>query len=321
MSADRATSIGIFCALGASLCFSLNDVNIKLLSGDYPLHQIVFVRAIFALILTFVLIMPFEGGFSALRTRRPVMHMLRGLCVVVANSTFFAGIAVLPLADVTAIFFVAPLYITALSVVLLKERVGPLRWLAVLVGLAGVITVAQPGSASFTTMALLPALAALAYAGMQIMTRKMGLSERASTMAMFIQLTFLVVSLTLGLIFGRGEYLHLAGDNGALNFLLRPWIWPSAGDLWRMAAVGALSACGGYLISQAYRGTEAALVAPFEYTSLILSVFFGYTIWAEVPPVTTLIGIAMIAAAGIFVAIREGRAGSVPVAKRVAARR
>ena len=141
---QRPVSIGIACALGAAICFSLNDVSVKLLSGNYPLHQVVFVRAIVALTLTLALITPFEGGFAALRTRRPVLHMVRGLCVVVANMTFFAALAVMPLADVTAIFFVAPLFITAFSVIFLREPVGLRRWAAVVVGLAGVVIVVRP---------------------------------------------------------------------------------------------------------------------------------------------------------------------------------
>lgn len=321
LATTRPASISILCALGAAVFFSLNDVTVKLLSGDYPLHQIVFVRAIVALTLTMCLITPFEGGLAALRTRRPHLHMVRGLCVVIANSTFFAAIAVMPLADVTAIFFVAPLFITAFSVFFLRETVGLRRWMAVVVGLVGVVIVVRPGGTGFTLLALLPVVAAMAYAGLQTMTRAMGLTERASTMAVYIQLTFVVVSSLFGIFAGAGQFVHLAGDNGALMFLLRPWVWPQDNDLWRMAALGAFSAGGGYLISQAYRGTEAALVAPFEYVALILSVFWGYSLWAEVPPATTWSGIALIAASGIFIALREGSMGRKPSAKRVAARR
>ena len=106
--------VGVLCALGASTAFSLNDMGIKFLSGDYPLHQVVLVRATVALLFTMAIFMPLEGGLKNIRTRRPVVHLLRGLCVVAANMTFFAAIAALPLADAVAIFFVAPLLITAL---------------------------------------------------------------------------------------------------------------------------------------------------------------------------------------------------------------
>lgn len=322
MQEARPAAFGIACALGASVCFSLNDVTIKLLSGDYPLHQIVFARAVIALTLTLAIIMPLEGGLRNLRTRRPGMHLLRGMFVVTANTSFFAGIAVMPLADVTAIFFMAPLFITGFSMIFLGEAVGPRRWAAIGIGLLGVLLIVRPGGGSFTAMAVLPAVAAVAYAGLQTMTRSMGLKEKASTMAFFIQVTFILVTGTLGVLLGDGRYLPLAGDNGALQFFLRPWVMPPASDFVSMGLLGVFSAAGGYLISQAYRGTQAALVAPFEYTALIMSVVWGITLWAEVPVATTWVGIALIAGSGIFVALREAQTGTrVPSAKRIGARR
>ncbi|MEM6618689.1 MAG: DMT family transporter [Pseudomonadota bacterium] len=318
----RSARVGILCALGASTFFSLNDVLIKALSGGYPLHQIVFTRALVALCLTMIFILPFEGGLRALHTRRPFAHALRGFLVVVANTTFFAGIAAMALADVTALFFAAPLFITALSVVILREPVGARRWAAVLVGLLGVIVTVRPGDNGVTWIAVLPIVAAAAYAGVQIMTRAMGLTERASTMAMFIQMTFVCVAGTLGLSFGDGRFLAWADGNPTLEFFLRPWTWPPSQDWAALFGLGACSALGGYLISQAYRGTEAALIAPFEYTSLVLAVIFSITVFSEFPPATTYLGIALIAGSGVYVALREAKLGRpTPAAKRTAGRR
>ena len=137
MSVSRsATTIGVLCAVVASTAFTLNDAGIKFLSGDYPLHQIVFVRTVMALILTLSIIMPLEGGLKLLKTRHLKMHFFRGLSVVCANMVFFMGLAALPLSEATAIFFVSPLVITAFSVIFLSEKVGPRRWLAVAAGLA-----------------------------------------------------------------------------------------------------------------------------------------------------------------------------------------
>lgn len=318
-TAERGAAFGISCALGATVFFSLNDLSIKFLSGDYPLHQIVFVRATVALLITLMIIMPLDGGWAALKTRRPMIHVLRGICVVVANSAFFAGIAAMPLADASAIFFVAPLFITGLSFLFLGEAVGIRRWMAVLVGLIGVIIVVRPTGASFTVVALLPAIAALAYAGLQTMTRYTGMSERASTMSFYIQLTFMIVSGGLALSLGDGRFA--GSENEAIEFFLRPWVMPPFGDGLIMLALGAVSACAGYLISQAYRGTDAGLVAPFEYTALLLAVFWGIVIWGEWPTWTTWMGILLIAGSGIFVALREAQLGGKPSAKRVAGRR
>ncbi|GGA14846.1 DMT family transporter [Neptunicoccus cionae] len=318
-TAQRGVAFGISCALGAAIFFSLNDLSIKFLSGGYPLHQIVFLRALVALALTVIFIVPLDGGWSALRAKRPWIHVLRGLCVVVANSAFFAGIAAMPLADASAIFFVAPLFITGLSALVLGEPVGMRRWLAVGVGLIGVILVVKPTGASFTVVALLPVLAAAAYAGLQVLTRYTGMSERASTMSVYIQITFLMVS--GGLALGLGDGRYSGSDNDALEFFLRAWTMPDLKDGLIMLALGGISACAGYLIALAYRGTNAAIVAPFEYSALLLAVFWGILIWQEWPTGTTWAGIILIAGSGVYVAVREGRVGSKPSAKRVAGRR
>lgn len=118
-------------ALGASFFFSINDMAIKFLSGDYALHQIVLIRSVIGLVILLAVIVPLEGGYSILKTNRLFMHFLRGLCVVIANMTFFVALAAMPLADAVAIFFVSPLVITVFSVIFLGETVGPRRWVAV----------------------------------------------------------------------------------------------------------------------------------------------------------------------------------------------
>ena len=318
-STERSAAFGILCALAATVFFSLNDLSIKFLSGDYPLHQIVFVRAAIALLITLLIIMPLDGGLVALKTRRPMIHLVRGMCVVVANSAFFAAIVVMPLANASAIFFVAPLFITGLSMLFLKEVVGFRRWVAVVVGLLGVVLVVRPTGAEFTAMMLLPVIAALAYATLQILTRHTGMSERASTMSFYIQLTFLLVTGGLALALGDGRFA--GSENEALEFFLRPWIMPPTIDGLIMLALGGVSACAGYLISQAYRGTDAGVVAPYEYTTLLLAVFWGIMIWGEWPALSTWIGIVLIAGSGIFVALREAKLDAKPSAKWVAARR
>lgn len=311
--------IGVICAFLAALAFSSNDVIIKLLSGDYPLHQVVFIRALLGLTVTMAVLMPLEGGWRNLRTRRPLAHVARGLCVVFANMAFFTSIAAMPLADATAIFFISPLIITALSVVILKEKVGMRRWAAVIVGLVGVVIVVRPGGGGFQFAALLPLLAAVGYALLHIITRKIGLTESASTMAFYIQLSFITVSGAIGLGFGDGAYA--GGNHPSIEFLLRAWVWPTAADWVLLAVLGVTSALGGYLISQAYRVAEAGLVAPFEYTALVMSVIWGVTIWGDWPIATTWAGIALILASGLFIALREAHLGRTPSARRTSARR
>ncbi len=303
-----ANLLGISCAVVAVFIFTTQDMAIKWLSGDYALHQIVLIRASIALTITLAILVPLEGGYRNLLTRRLPLHLLRGLAIVCANITFLMGLATLPLGEATALFFIAPLFITVLSVVLLAERVGPRRWIAVLIGLSGVVVMLRPGDEVFRAAALFPVAAAFAYALMQMMTRKLGIAEKASTMAFYIQLTFIVVSSSVGLSVGDGRFA--GGVGPSLDFLLRVWVWPSGGDALIILAIGGLNAAGAYLISQAYRTSEAGLIAPFEYLAMPLAVFWGVVIWGDWPDAVTWLGIALIGGSGLYVFYREtgGRA-------------
>lgn len=297
-----ATVQGIACMLAAMLALSLNDVIVKWISGGYALHEIVFVRSVVALAVTLGYV-AFDGGVAALRTRRPVLHLTRGILLMLMNMGFFAALAALTLAQTGALFFVAPLLITALSAPMLGERIGPWRWGAVLVGMAGMVVMLRPGAQGFEAAALLPVGAATAYAVMQILTRRLGATDRASTMAFYIQLSFLTISLLIGLAVGDGRF----GGTGhpSLDFLLRAWAPPDMLDLSLMAACGVLIGIVGILLSQAYRIAEATLMAPFEYTYLPLAVLWGVLVWGDWPDGTALAGIALIAGGGMVVLWRE----------------
>ncbi|MBT5194567.1 MAG: DMT family transporter [Rhodospirillaceae bacterium] len=299
---------GILCVLVAGATFSTSDMLIKTLSGDYPLHQIVFIRAIVALVIVLGLFMPLEGGYHNVRSARWKLHVFRGGCVVVANMSFFVGVAALPLAEATAIFFVAPLIITALSVPILGEKVGVRRWLSVMVGLVGVVIVIRPGSEVFQYAALAPVLAAFAYAFMQITARKLGGTERASTMAFYVQATFVLVCATSGLTIGDGRFAE-AVDSPTLLFLLRAWTVPSQFDGGVMLAVGVLSAFGSYLISQGYRLAEATTAAPFEYIVLPMAIMWGVIVFGDWPDAIALLGILLIVASGLYAFWRENVRG------------
>ena len=303
MTLPAGTRLAIFCALAATFTFSINDTTIKFLSGDYALHQIVLIRACFALIITLVVFVPLDGGFSSLKTKRPLMHLARSACVVFANMAFFMSLASMKIAEVTAILYIAPLLITALAVVFLKERVGPRRWIAISIGLLGVLIIVRPGSDSFQAAALLPLIAAFAYATLHILTRKIGAADKAVAMAFYIQLTFIIVCSLTGLLFGDGRFAGTG--NPSIDFLMRSWVWPPSTDVLIIAIAGLASAAGGYLISQAYRTAEASVIAPYEYAGLPLSVFWGLTIFSEFPDTIAWLGIALIVAAGLYAYSRE----------------
>ncbi len=293
-----SAKLGALCAAISVIFFSINDVAIKFLSGGYALHQVVLIRSVIGLILILVLIAPLTDGWAIARTKRLKMHMLRGLCVVFANMTFFLGLAAMELADAVAIFFISPLVITVFSVIFLGETVGSRRWAAIAVGFVGVLIMMRPGTDAFQLASLLPLAAAFCYAGIHVITRRIGGTESAATMAFYIQIMFIIVCLAMGLAVGDGRF----GDQSdpSLAFLLRAWDWPLPADYPVFLVIGTGIAIGGYLISQAYRVTEASFVAPFEYLALPMSVVWGMLFFDEYPQALDYIGMALILGAGLF---------------------
>jgi len=301
-------ALGIGLILIGVIAISANDMMIKFLSGGYPLHQMVFTRSAIGIAFS-LMIVQMEGGWGILRTRRPLLHLLRGVLIVIANLTFFAALASLPLATATAIFFVAPLLITLLGIPLLGEQVGPLRLGAVVAGFVGVIIMIQPWQTGAERGApfyiyLLPVAAALTYALNQVMTRMLGVASKASAMAVYVQATFILASLGFWLVAGDGRYAE-GLQNESLIFLLRAWTWPEGRDVWLFLALGLNSAVIGYTLAQAYRVTDAATVAPFEYVGLPMAILWGWMIWGELPSVVVSLGIALILGSGLFVFLRE----------------
>ena len=304
MTTRKTVLLGILLALGGSLILSVNDMAVKALSDRYPLHQVVLTRSFVGLAVVLSLLTWTRG---AVRTSRPGLHALRVLCVLGSNVFFFLGLAALPLADGVAIFFVAPLLLTALSVPLLGERVGPRRWAAVGLGLIGVVVMTRPGAGALQPAALLVLLSALSYALMHVLTRRMAPTEGALAMSFWTQLGFLALSSLMGLAVGDGR-LAATGDP-SLDFLLRAWSWPTPADWPLFLATGLAVSTGGLMISQAYRLCEAGLIAPFEYVGIPMAVLWGALVFGTWPDRVGWAGIALIMGSGLYVLWRETRLG------------
>jgi len=298
------TLLGILCVMTGMATGSLMDATIKLLSGGYPLHEIVMARSVVAIFLT-IFIVHLEGGLSLLKTKRPFVHLTRGLLIVVANMTFYMAISFMPLAEATALFFVSPLIITALSVPFLGEKVGWRRWIGIIAGFFGVIIMIRPGVNTISIYSFLPIIAATAYASTQIITRRLGTTEKASVMSFYISLTFIVIAGCFWWLIGDGS---LSGQyDPKVEFLFRAWKMPDSGDAMLMVFVGVLVAIVGYMLSQAYRVANASIVAPFEYVTLPLALLWGYLFWGEIPDLQAAIGMALIVGSGLYIFLREKR--------------
>lgn len=315
---DTTPPRAIFLILIGMACISVNDMMIKFLSGGYPLHQMVFIRSAIGIVATVGFVW-LEGGWRILKTDRPGLHLIRAALIVSANMIYFAGLSVMPLGVATALFFVAPLFITLLAIPILGESVGRHRITALLIGFLGVAVMMVPAtdwSDVPRAAMLLPVLAAGCYAGMQVMTRKLGAKSAASAMAIYIQLAFIVVSSLSFFLVGHGRYVE-GVESDSLIFLLRPWIWPAPEDLWKFALLGVMSAIVSYTLSAAYRLGNAATIASYEYAALPMAIAFDWLVFAERPGWIMVLGTGLIAGAGLYVFARERRSSGIgPAAER-----
>lgn len=282
---------GIACVTAGVMFLTISDAVAKLLGERYSPPQILFLRAAIALPVVMALVAALGGGRRALRTRHPWLHLGRGAINVVSACCFYLGLQAMPLAEATAISYAAPMFVTALSVLVLKDRVDGARWLAVCAGFAGVLVIVQPGSASFQPAALLPLTTALLYALMMITARAIGRGEGMLTTMFYIVAAQLVCSAVLA-----------------------PWFWTEVlwGDLPRFAAVAVFSTLGLTFITQGFRIGPASVVAPYDYTGLLWATLLGWLIWRDAPGLAVCVGAVVIAASGVYIAWRETRPAGVP---------
>ncbi|MDE0308485.1 MAG: DMT family transporter [Acidiferrobacterales bacterium] len=295
---------GILCLFIALVFLTISDAIIKWLSPYYPLHELTLIKAAIALVLILVFA-HFFGGLSQLKTKRPWLHILRGFMLVLSDAFYFLGLAAMPMATAVALFFCAPLFVCLIAKMFLGETVGLQRWLAIVVGMVGVLVIAQPGGVDFNWSVIFPVLSAVTYALMIMMTRKLAISDSAGSMSVYILISFIMLSTISGFLIGDGRFNVFS--QASLDFLLRAWLWPSLSVYQLLIICGVVSAVGVYLLSQSYRIAEASVVVPFEYASLPLAILAGLLVWGDVPGLRDYIGSALIIGSGLVVVLLEIR--------------
>ena len=304
----------IICVCIASTVFSIHDVILKLLSSTYPLHEMIAVRSFVALGVICAYVYWTTGSFKKFKTNRPFMHALRAVLMIGTNTTLYIALSAMPIADAIAIFYSAPLIITFLSAIILREHVGPARWLAVFIGMAGMLMIVKPSGSSYTGAALVAVLSAFIYGFSQILTRDLGRTESTETMSFYGQIGHNSFAIIIGVTIGSGRFY--SGEGEILSFVLRPWMWPGLFDAFIFVLLGLISGVGGLLITKAYRDGAPSLIASFEYIALLMAVIWGVMLWGDIPDIWSNIGILLILAAGVCIAIREARRGTRPPPKR-----
>ncbi len=270
--------------LAAVALFALMDAGLKQLAAHYPPFQVASLRGAASLPLVLVWALA-TGGIAPLLRVRWSLHLLRGVMGVAMMATFVYAVARLPLSTTYSIFFVAPLLITALSVPFLGEKVGPRRWIAIAIGLLGVLVLLRPTGEGLVSVAALAVLAAAVMYAVSAITVRV-LARTDSTQSMMVWLMIMI-----------------AAGAGALAW--PQWVPIRAEHAWLIAGVGVAGALGQYAITEAFRLGEASLIAPLEYTALIWGVLLDLTLWGVLPDAVTWVGAGIIVVSGLYLIRRE----------------
>lgn len=266
--------------------FGVMEVLIKWKVADYPVHELVFFRAVFGLIPCFVMVWQ-AGGLKTLRTKRPGEHFLRSLVGLSAMWLVFSAYETMNLADVGAILFAAPLFLTAMAGPVLGETVGARRWTAVMVGFLGVLLIIKPGTTALQPAAIGALGAAFLFAVAMTLMRRLGTTESAATITFYLSVFITLVSLVLIATLG--------------------WVAPTPGDFLVLALIGLVGGTAQLFLTQSLRLGEAAVVSPLRYTSIIWAVLFGYIFWDALPDAMVVAGLAIVISSGLYILHRETR--------------
>jgi len=275
---------GIVAMLIAAALFSLMDTGLKLLSPHYPALEVTALRSLSSLPLV-CLYVAWNGGFRTIFRIRWPLHLLRGVLGIGMLAMFAFALRHLALAEAYSIFFVAPMLITALSVPVLKERVEPARWIAIVVGLIGVLVVLRPtGDGVLTIGGLAVLIAAVCYAVSSVTVRVIGRTDSSDSMVFW-----LMVMISIG-----------AGALAAPN-----WQPVRLEHGWIIVGIAVTGFFGQIAITEAFRRGEASAIAPFEYSALAWGISLDFALWHTLPDRYTLLGAAIIIASGVYLLRRE----------------
>lgn len=270
--------------LAGVVMFSIMDTTMKLLSAHYPAMQVAALRSLSSLPLVCAWLLWRGGLRSALQVRWP-LHLLRAAIGIVMLALFAYGVRELSLAEAYAIFFIGPILITALSVFVLKERVNAARWIAIAVGMAGVLVILRPSGDGMLTLGGLAILAsAVCYAVSAVSGRILARSDRSEHMVFWLML---MMSIGAGALAAPG------------------WVPVQAGDLALLAVLSVSGFLAQLAITEAFNHGEASVVAPFEYTALAWGIGIDWLMWQTLPDQTTLIGAAIIIGSGLYLIRHE----------------
>ena len=274
---------GILCMLGGALSLTINDAMAKYLTQSYPVGQVMALRGL-SIILLLITFLFFMNNLQALKIFSWKGHLLRAGAMTGSTFFFITGLSLLPITDAIAIAFVAPILTTILGVIILREAVSWKRWAAIFVGFLGVIIILQPTSDAFKIAAIAPMGAAAFGAARDVITRAMSGSENS-----------------LSILFTSMLMITIAG------FLTYPLGWSAVkpSHIWIFITSSLLVGLAQYLMIEAFRLGEVALISPFKYSSLLWATLIGLVIWNDLPSKHVVLGAFIFILSGIYLLRNE----------------
>jgi drug/metabolite transporter (DMT)-like permease len=283
--ARSARLAGIGLMLSGVFMFSFGDALGKYLVGTYAVGQLLWLRACAALLVLSPLIWRQREQFRQLE--RPTLQAVRILLSTLEVAAFFLATVYLPLADVTTYYLACPIFVTALSALVLREQVGWRRWTAILIGFGGVLIALRPSAQTISWPAMIALGGSLSFSLLMLITR----SLRATPDIVMAATQFV------------GTFV--------LGALMSPfgWVTPSAGSLALFAAAGCISVTALVCVNRSLKLAPASVVVPYQYSMIIWAVMFGVAVFGDVPHPATVVGAAIIVAAGLYIFLRERKLG------------
>jgi drug/metabolite transporter (DMT)-like permease len=287
----------VACALFAVALANMQDAVVKSVSDTIPAYETMIFRCVFAFPLLFGWLV-YVGGVAQMFAAHFGALFMRSILLCTAYLAFVLSIAAMPLATAVSIYFTMPFFVAGLSGYALGERVPLYRWIAIIVGFAGVLITVRPGMQPLEPGVFFALYSAFGYAWAQMWGRKLSHLVEPAVIVNWQNLTYLAFGVLLAVI------VWLVGDVGAedkaLAFLTRGWAWPDATQFWLLVVMGLLSAVAAAFFLLAYRYAEASFVAPFEYSAIVWAMLNGMLFFRDFPDAWNVAGTMIIIAAGLW---------------------
>ena len=293
---------GIIFILLAMLVFSVQDSIMKYIFSFVSLYEVYLIRTLVSLIII-LLFLKLTKKPIIFKTQYPLLTFCRVILFFFGFSFFYISLTVLPLGTATALFFVTPFLITIFAKFFLKEKIGPRRWLAVIIGFIGVYVILNPDFSDFDYMSLTPILCAFCYSLSMIIIKVTSEKDNVYTQTFSFYIGAIIISTIFYFIISDGQYN--TSDHPASQFIFREWFSDLESSILLMIATGFTASLAFVLVFSAYRIASPAVVSPFEYSILVWSSLSGWYFFNEIPDLKTLIGMILIVCGGIYIFIRE----------------